>query len=191
MRLLIAVGLLSAVLVGCSAKTGGAPTERPTVNPSSLNGADQSDAPSSAPDAAPTQQKLGDVIDIQCSDVDCMNVSVDKATFAKLYKDSTGTYSNDVPGKGNVYLAFHVTYKATGANATYGSADWAVYVDDNVMDGLTAVLSGPKPALPDGSLPVGKSATGWVVQEVPATGRVVVAYQPDGPEIFEVVVRSK
>lgn len=189
MRGLLALGLIAIAVAACS--SAGASTPRPTVDPSLLYGAGQSDAPSSAPDAAPTQQKLGDVIDIQCSDVDCVNVSVDKATFSKLYKDPGNPHGNDVPAKGDLYLAYHVTYKATGPNASYGPADWAVYVADNVMDGLTSVVNGPKPELSVGSLPQGKTASGWIVQEIPATGKVVVAYQPDGPEIFEVVVRSK
>ncbi len=189
MRALLALGLLSLAVVGCSGSSGA--TSRPTVDPSSLNGIAPSEAPSTAPDASPTQQKLGDVIDIQCSDVDCMTVSVDKATFSKVYKDPANAYANDVPGKGDVFLAFHVSYKATGPNATYNTGDWAVYVGDAVADNFTGVVNGPQPELSVGSLPQGKAASGWIVQEIPAKGRVVIAYQPDGPEIFEVVVRSK
>ncbi len=190
MRLLLVVALLLAVLAGCASSISQAPTST-AANPSSFGGETSGDAPSTAPDPTPSQQKLGDVIQVQCGDVGCMSVSVDKAMFANVYEDATGAYASDVPGKGNVYLAFQVTYKATRPDATYGSADWSVYVDDNVREGLTSVRNGPKPELPDGSLPVGQSVSGWVVQEVPATGRVVVAFQPDGPEIFEVVVRSR
>ena len=145
MRALLALGLLSLAVVGCSGSSGA--TSRPTVDPSSLNGIAPSEAPSTAPDASPTQQKLGDVIDIQCSDVDCMTVSVDKATFSKVYKDPANAYANDVPGKGDVFLAFHVSYKATGPNATYNTGDWAVYVGDAVADNFTGVVNGPQPEL--------------------------------------------
>lgn len=134
---------------------------------------------------------IGSPVDITCDGADCLEVVVDKVAFAKYYRDPAG-FLNDTPAKGDVYLAYHVTYTATGPNADYNPYDWQVYVNDTAADNITFVEHGPTPELGSGQLPQGKKASGWVIQEVPATGRIVIAYQPGANgDIFEVVARSK
>ena len=144
-----------------------------------------------APASGASTQKLGDVIQILCDGTACETVQIDKASFVKYYRDPSG-FLNDTPARGDVYLQFHVIYRANGPNADYNMFDWAVYVNDTAVDDTSFVLNGPKPELEfKGRLPDGKAAAGWVVQEVPASGRVVIAYQPGLTDIFEVTVRSK
>lgn len=115
---------------------------------------------------------------------------MDKVAFAKSYRDPDH-FLDDLPGtKGDVFLAYHVVYKATGPNADYNELDWAVYAGDIAVNINTFVEHGPKPELVAGDLPQGKSVSGWIVQEVPAKGRLLVAYQPTGNDIFEVLVRG-
>jgi hypothetical protein len=148
--------------------------------------------PTDTPDAASgaSIQKLGDVVQILCDGTDCETVQIDKASFVSHYRDPSG-FLNDTPARGDVYLQFHVIYRANGPSADYNMFDWAVYVNDTAVDNTAFVLNGPKPELESGQLPDGKSAAGWVVQEVPAHGRVVIAYEPGLTDIFEVTVRSK
>ena len=194
MKGLILAIAVSAALVGCQgpvSPTSQPLASRPTIDPSLLNGASDTEAPSEAPAEGPTTQKLGDKIDIQCDGVDCMTVSVDKIETAKIYKDPQHILDDTVSKKGDLFLAFHVTYKATGPNADYNPLDWGVYVNDEIDQVDTFVSNGPKPELSVGDLPQGKTASGWIVQEIPPTGRVVIAYQPTQTDIFEVVARSK
>ncbi len=191
--LILAIAV-SAALIGCSGRVS--PTSqplasRPTIDPSLLNGAGDTEAPSEAPADGPTTQKLGDQIDITCDGTDCMTVSVDKIATAKIYKDPQHILDDTVTTKGDLFLAFHVTYKATGPNGDYNPLDWGVYVNDEVDQVDTFVSNGPKPELSVGDLPQGKTASGWIVQEIPPTGRVVIAYQPTQTDIFEVVARAK
>jgi hypothetical protein len=196
MKGLILAIAVSAALIGCSGAHPPAPiASRPTIDPATLNGANDtpapSDAPSDAPAGGPTTQKVGDKIDITCDGTDCMTVSVDKIETAKIYKDPQHYLDDTVSKKGDLFLAFHVTYKAIGPNADYNPLDWGVYVNDEIDQVETFVSNGPKPELSEGDLPQGKTASGWIVQEVPPTGRVVIAYQPTQTDIFEVVARSK
>ena len=204
MRVLLGVGLIAVLLVGCSGQALAPGTPRPTVDPSLLYGANDTPTPpdessaapldnsSTAPaDNGPSTEKVGDVVTITCNGTDCETVEIDKIQTAKFYRDPQG-YLNDTPQtKGDVFMAFHVIYKAIGPDADYNPFDWAVYVNDTVDQTTSFVEHGPKPELESGNLPNGKTASGWIVQEIPASGRVVISYQPGQTDIFEVVARSK
>jgi hypothetical protein len=187
---LIAILILSLALAGC-ADQAVQTVAPPAPTPGAAAG---SSAPvaSSAPSVAPSgvlQAKLGDNVSITCGGSDCLDVTVDKAQFATHYVDPQH-YLDDIPQtKGDVFLAFHVIEKATGPNATYSLGDWAVYNDNALSDTISIASHGPKPALLAGALPVGKSVSGWIIEEVPAKGQVVIAYQPLGNEVFEISVR--
>lgn len=204
MKTLVLAVAASLALAACSgqaiAPTNQPGANRPTIDPSLLyKGSDApldvpTDVPSDAPvDNGPTTQHMGDKIDITCNGVDCLTVSVDKIASAAVYRDPSGYHElDDKPTKkGDIFLAFHVTYKATGPGADYNALDWGVYVNDEIDQVDTFVSNGPSPQLSAGDLPQGKTASGWIVQEVPPTGRVVIAYQPTQTDIFEVVARSK
>lgn len=196
MRAFICTALLAAVVVGCAGQavaTARPPTPAPQPPSQAPLDSGSSSVPSSGPDASggPLDEHAGDTITITCGGSDCLEVTVLKISTAKTYKDPQG-YVDDVPSiKGDVFLAAQIRYKAIGPNADYSEADWAVYVDDNLTNTTTIVLHGPKPELLVGNLPEGKSVTGWINQEIPDTGRVVLAYQPSQNDIFEIVARSK
>ncbi len=166
------------------------PAPVPTTMPEATD-TPVADTPAPVADG-PYQAALGERVSITCDGSDCLDIAVTKASFAKYYRDPAG-FLNDTPKKGDVYLQFYVTYKATGSDATYNEFDWTVYVADTAVNNSSFTMHGPSPELQSGDLAVGKSAAGWVVQEVPAVGRVVIAYQPGytGNDIFEVVARSK
>jgi hypothetical protein len=182
---LAAIGLVlaqSGVLPGIA---GAAPTARAQT----VGSTPYRPAPTQAP--APGVVAMGQAVHIVCDGVDCMDVSVDKVAFAAGYTDPQGYY-NDTPAKGDAYVAVHVTYTATGSNATYNPFDWAIYVNDVAGGYPAGVLNGPTPQLSFGQLPDGKTAAGWIVYEVPATGRVTISYQPGrSGSIFEVVLRAQ
>jgi len=100
-----------------------------------------------------------------------------------------------VPERGNVYIEMHVTYRALAQNVDYNPFDWQLYVDDVAIDTFTIVLNGPDPELGSGSLPKGRKAQGWLVYEIPKTGRAVLSYSSnmfsDDPPVFEVLLRAK
>ncbi len=87
-------------------------------------------------------------------------------------------------------MAVYVTYAATGPNADYNPFDWAIYVNDVAGETSTYTSHGPTPQLQSGQLPQGKTAVGWIIYEVPKTGRIVINYQPGRNSIFEVELRK-
>jgi hypothetical protein len=139
----------------------------------------------------PSTTAIGETVSITCDGDPCLEIKVAKVAFATRYKDPDGYY-DDKPDKGLIYMAVYVTYKATGPNASYNPFDWAIYVNDVAGQDYAYVTNGPKPELNSGELPEGKSAAGWIVYQVPPTGRITIAYQPgQSGAVFEVVVRSK
>jgi hypothetical protein len=129
-------------------------------------------------------------VSITCDSSPCLTVTVAKVAFASRYRDPDRTYPiDDVPAKGNVYMAVYVTYTAPGPNADYYEFDWAIYINEVAGQNTTYVSHGPTPELQSGQLPEGKSAVGWIIYEVPATGRVTISYQPGRDSIFEVLLR--
>jgi len=196
---------LSFVVVALTACSGGssaepAETSGATTAPASYAGSSpeaegsQTDGASAA---APSEAaggvktfKIGQPIDVTgdfiSSDV---RVTVNQVKQAAKY----GPYSK--PAKGNEYLAVKYTYEGLENGATYNPLDWQVFVNDTAVGNFTFVSDGPKPELNSGTLPKGRKASGWVVYEVPKTGKVVLSYGAnmlggDAPT-FEVVARSK
>lgn len=134
----------------------------------------------------------GDLIILSQGDTELAEIVVDRVKQRTKY---AGTYSDDVPAAGNVYIEMFVTYRAIAENADYSSFDWEVYVDDLAIDGFTFLLNGPEPELGTGSLPKGRRAEGWLVFEIPKTGRAVLSYRAnmftDDPPAFEIVLRNE
>ena len=182
---------MSFALAGCAGQAATL-TVRPTVNPSDLYGAGASDEPSSAPASTTYEAKVGELVDLSCDGVDCLHVTISKVASASVYRSST--YGDDTPTvKGDVFIAAYVTYTAVGANASYNPFDWQIFVDDTAAGDPETPLAGPMPPLDSGSLPVGKSAKGWIIWEVPAKGKVVLSYggNSSNPPAFEVTIRAK
>jgi hypothetical protein len=193
--LLVAV---SVAVAGQAGKTGAGTSPPPSPEASTPGGATITPVTdvTSPPDVTPEPStglmpaSLGQAVNIVCDGQPCMVVTVDQVKFASTYKDPAG-YLNDTPEtKGDVFMAVHVTYKATGPNADYNEWDWGAYVNDVAVSGFAFASNGPKPGLSAGDLPVGKTAAGWVVYEVPAKGHVTFIYQPGRNSVFEVTLRA-
>jgi hypothetical protein len=135
--------------------------------------------------------QLGEAVTITSDGDNWASVTVSKVSTHSCYGCSS--FLPDKPKKGYVYLQAWVTYKALANNVDYNPFDWSVFVNDVAADDYTFVSNGPDPALSSGTLPKGRSAKGWLVYEVPKTGRVVLSYGSnrfsDQPPVFEVVLR--
>lgn len=75
-------------------------------------------------------------------------------------------------------------------HSSYNESDWGAYVNDVAVSNFAFVMHGPTPELSAGDLPVGKTAAGWIVFEVPSKGKATVVYQPGRNSIFEVTLRA-
>lgn len=194
----IGIGLLVA---GCA--SGGV---NATVTPSGTPAAGATPSRTTGPVATPRPVETptvtpeptgatfapGDTITVTRNGAKWAEVTITKVAAKASY---AGAYYTDKPASGNVYLQFYVTYSALVDGVTYNPYDWQMFVDDVAVTSYTFVQNGPKPALGSGTLPTGRKAQGWIVYEIPKTGRVVFSYggigfTNDAP-IFEVVLRSK
>jgi hypothetical protein len=102
-----------------------------------------------------------------------------------------GEFYTDAPEPGNSFLEAWVEYEALADGVSYNPFDWQVFVDDLAVEsGFTFVMNSPEPTLSSGTLPQGRRAAGWVIYEVPTSGRVVMSYGNFGPPLFEVVLRD-
>jgi hypothetical protein len=131
--------------------------------------------------------QVGEVIDLESDGAPWAKITVTKPSIHKSY----GLY--DQPQvKGNVFIQAFVTYKAVASGVTYNPFDWQVFAGDEAAETAFAV-EGPKPQLSSGTLSKGRTATGWVLYEVPAKGKVVMSYGGGfgGVPVFEVVIRAK
>jgi zinc ribbon protein len=154
-----------------------APTEESVILPT--------EAP--AP-AAGDVVRVGETVSIECDDEPCYEVTLVKTDTAASYGSG---YSIDKPKKGNEYLAAYITYKALKGGAEYCAFDWQLYHNDTLIEDTAYVSEGPTPELGCDELAAGRSAKGWIVWEVPKTGRLVLSYTPNYGEdpIFDIVLR--
>jgi hypothetical protein len=196
-RGLFAIGLATVALIGCSGAAEPAVTSGGSPGVASQGAGEESPGMTPGPEAASPEAsgatnvyKIGEPIDVTGDFVSSdVRVTVDQVKRAAKY----GPYSK--PAKGNSYLAVKYTYQALEDGASYNPFDWQVFVDDTAVNNFAVVMDGPKPELSSGTLPKGRKASGWVVYEVPKTGKVVLSYGAnmfggDAPK-FEVVARPK
>lgn len=138
----------------------------------------------------PKTFKPGDPITITSDDEDWATVVVSQVKQVKSYK---GEYSTDKPKKGRIFIQAKVTYTALADGVDYNPYDWQVFVDGEAVDSSTFVLNGPE-TLDSGTLPKGRKASGWLVYEIPAKGKVLLSYggtfSNEAP-VFEVQLRAK
>ncbi len=109
------------------------------------------------------------------------------------FVDPEGFFNDTPETAGNVFIAANVTYTAIEDGVDYNPFDFQVFVDDQAVDTTAFVINGPKPELSSGTLPAGRSASGWIVYEVPAEGKVLLSYTDlfgGGAPVFEVVLRD-
>jgi hypothetical protein len=175
----VAAAVASSTPASTAAPTATAsPTPRPTPRPTPT------------PEPTPSLYKPGDVIEVTSNGDPWANITISKVHQVRKYD---GAYNfDDVPTKGNVYLETFVAYEALDDGVNYGSFDWQVFADGTAVDSYTFVSNGPEPTLGSGSLPKGRKASGYIVYEVPATGKILMSYGGTYGEapVFEVVLRA-
>jgi hypothetical protein len=205
-RCLILIPILTLVLGGCatagmssddasdgSVAASTSPTSSDDTDSQVDEGTPEPDDTPAPADASPKLYKPGDTITITANDEDWATVTITKVATKAKYD---GAYNlDDKPAKGNVYIQLYVTYKALQDGVSYNSFDWDVFANDVAVDDFTYVSNGPTPTLNSGELPKGRQAKGWLVYEVPKTGRIVLSYNGNmflnEAPIFEVLLRAK
>jgi hypothetical protein len=133
---------------------------------------------------------MGKGVAVDCGTGDCLVVKVDDISFVSRFLDPAKVLDDLPTNSAHVFMAVHVAYKATAPRAAYDPLDWGVYVNDTLDQDHASVTHGPRPLLSAGRLGSGKSASGWMVYEVPMTGRITISYEPEfGLSVFKVVLR--
>ena len=158
-------------------------TPRPTPTP----------RPPPTPEPTIQQAILGATVDIECGGTPCMIIVVSEVSEQATYPDPNGFYADEPQVPGNVFLQVFVEYRSLMHDASYGPFDWAIYADGQQLGDYTFVVNGPEPTLGSGTLPKDRTASGWLIYEVPPQGRIMLSYEPnfEGPPVYEIVVRSE
>jgi hypothetical protein len=191
--------LVAACAAPTAVVTTTPPTATMTVQPGGTVGqvTPQPVTPDSAtpqPDpteSAPTTFAVGEPVTVTEGGEDWAVITITQVTQHNRYE---GEFGPDVPEqKGNVFLQLFVTYKALTDGVDYNPYDWQVFVNDQAAADTAFTSYGPTPELSSGTLPKGRAASGWLVYEVPARGRVVISYggsfSNEAP-VFEVLLRE-
>jgi len=141
--------------------------------------------------AGPMTYQIGNPVTIEQNGKDWAEITISNVTSASSYKGTYGLDDNPQT-TGDVFIAAKVTYVALTDGVTYNPFDWQVFCAGVAVNNFTIVLNGPTPQLHSGTLPNGRTASGFVVYEVPADGEVRMSYggQFGGTPVFEVVIRS-
>jgi hypothetical protein len=174
------------------------PTPTPTREPATEATPTLEPTPELEPTAeptpeGPTQFKPGDTITVTQNDEPWAEIVVAGVDVVRKYE---GGYFDDTPEiKGNRFIQAKITYKALQDGVDYNPFDWQVFANGEAVDNWSLVTNGPEPQLNSGTLPEGRKASGWVVYEVPAKGKILLSYSGnmflDEAPIFEVVLRQK
>lgn len=139
----------------------------------------------------PLTRAPGDLLTVTNAGEPWVEIVVDNVSLEETYEGPSGV---DVPDLDNIYVQFEVTYRALGDEVAYDPLDWHVATDGVAGEEPSPVLNGPEPTLAAGTLANGDVVTGWIVFEVPVTGRVVASHvgsvEGDAP-FFEVVLRRR
>jgi hypothetical protein len=139
----------------------------------------------------PTTLNPGDVMTVTSNGEPWAEIVIGDVEEQEGYE---GPFGVDIPDRDNVFVQFEVTYRALGDGVDYDPLDWLVFTDGVAGDEPSPVLNGPEPALAPGTLFTGDEETGWIVFEVPDSGKVVTSYAGtfanDAP-IFEVLLRRR
>jgi hypothetical protein len=133
---------------------------------------------------------------------DVINITQDSDPWAEFtvlevkqkFVDPAGYFNDKPQTKGYVFLTADVRYDALTDGVDYNPFDFQIFVDGLAVETFAYASNGPKPELSSGTLPSGRSAQGWLLYEVPATGKVLLSYGANmftsGPPVFEVVLRA-
>lgn len=205
-------------LAGCAAQE--ASVDSPSVEPSSLPPSETADTreaeceaeggrwsaalerctmpstprptPESTPEPVTLTADIGQVVTITCGETECLDITVTEPGFVEIYPDPNGFLADEPRVAGNVFMQVFVEYVALDDAASFNQFDWQVFADGRLVDDYAFTTNGPKPELSSGQLPRGRTASGWLVYEVPAAGEIILAYAPnfDGPPVFEITIRE-
>jgi hypothetical protein len=172
-----------------TAEPGAAAISTATLEP--IPSATDEPVPTDVPEPTLATYGLGQPITVNGDD-DNPAVVITFTKFSQHTSYGSG-YLVSRPASGNIYVQVWVTYKAIQNGVSYNPFDWQVFVGDVAQQNFSIILESPTPALSSGTLPAGRTAQGWLVYEVPTSGRMVLSYSrmfSSGPPLFEVVVRS-
>jgi hypothetical protein len=120
-------------------------------------------------------------------------VAITVSKVAVLAKVGSG-YAVQTPGRaGDRFVVAFITYKAFRDGIRFGAADWQLFVGTTLVTGFQFNIYGPKPRLEFGTLPAGRTGSGWLMFEVPKTGEVRLSYGGAiaGRPAFEVILRKR
>ena len=133
---------------------------------------------------------LGESVGITCGATDCLQIVVSQVSETPAYYDPDGYFDDEPEVPGNVFIQSYIDYLALDDGATYNPYDWALYVNGAQVSHHAFTIHGPQPELGSGELANGRTASGWLVYEVPPTGTVILSYAPNynGPPVFEVTL---
>jgi hypothetical protein len=187
-------------LAGCSGQaanlSAATATETAAATPTPTETAAPTPSPTATPAATPksTTYAIGDEITITQDGDPWANFTVVEVRQAKEFADPDGFYNDTPQTAGYVYVAANVKYEAIVDGVDYNPFDFQIFVADKAVDNVAFAINGPKPELSSGTLPKGRTAEGWLLYEVPPTGKVVLSYTGnmfanDAP-VFEVVLRK-
>lgn len=199
MKHALAAGIVAAVLVaGCSSSSAnttsnGTAASNPATTPTAQPTATPQPTPTPTPEpTGPKTFAVGYGVTVQSSGVDEVRIKISDVSIHKTYGSG---YLVDKPRQaGNVFIQAKVTYESLKDGASYNQFDWQVFCAGQAIDNWAFVTAGPQPDLGSGTLPKGRTASGWVVYEVPAAGEVRMSYKGnmflDDAPVFEVVIRQ-
>jgi hypothetical protein len=151
--------------------------------------------PTPAPTPETTTFGVGELITITEGGEPWAEFAVLEVLEATEFVDPDG-FLNDTPStEGYVYLGARVRYEAIANGVDYNPFDFQVFVAGQAVDGYAFASNGPQPDLGSGTLPTGRIAEGWLLFEVPPTGRVLLSYAGnvflDEEPVFEVILRRR
>jgi hypothetical protein len=191
--------LLAGCATGTSVSTNEADstaTPEPTVEatPEPTEEATPTDRPTPEPTPQSTTFAVGDVITITQDGEDWADFTVLEVNEATEFVDPEGFFNDEPQTAGYVFLSAKVRYEAIASGVDYNPFDFQIFVDGQAVDNVAFAINGPEPELSSGTLPAGRTAEGWLLYEVPPTGKVLLSYSGnvflDEEPLFEVVLRD-
>jgi hypothetical protein len=147
-------------------------------------------APYAMSSSAPQSFPSGTVVLVAESGTPRLEIAVFGVSFSPSY--GSGDAAQFPKTAGDIFTSVRVTYDAIWDGATYNRYDWRLRVDGTPSGDPVLPLHGPTPMLDAGTLIAGRVVSGYIVYEVPPTGRISMVYYcyHDLSQSFEVVLRD-
>jgi hypothetical protein len=119
--------------------------------------------PPLTPDEGVRQVAVGDSVEVETFN-GVIQVTVDEYHFARAYRSQLGAQR---PDRGRLYYAFHVSYESVEGSPSFNQFDWQAFAGAEILDTTFVVGDGPGDSLGSGSLPQGRTASGWLLFDGP------------------------